>query len=150
MRLAGTARAERDVVLRVLSAFESAVRNETDDLDARLESLRGLSSAVEVFALGDAALQRSIGLSYLDLDLQPFDQSILAGILTRASELRAAGATDLSFCEADRDLQPWPGREVRSAELKRLYDEVGLWVYQDFTLSEPARPSGWTCDAEPA
>jgi hypothetical protein len=52
-------------------------------------------------------LERCTELSHRKLDLQPFDQAILAAILVRADELRTQGVEQMDFCELDSHLQPW-------------------------------------------
>jgi len=74
------------------------------------------------------------------LDLKPFDQSILAAILVRAGELRNQGIDDISFCELDRDLQPWDKDGRRKEPLASLYDSAQVWVYGDFAMENPPRP----------
>jgi hypothetical protein len=52
-------------------------------------------------------LTRSVDLvSETALNLNPFDLSILAAILTRGAALRGQ-SHDVSFCTLDADLQPW-------------------------------------------
>jgi hypothetical protein len=97
----GIASAERiQVVWEVLGQYEAKVGKELDDLDATLEALRQ-QPGLDVFALNDRMLERAVSLSAKNLNWRPFDQAIVAGILVRAEELRAAGADDLCFCELD-------------------------------------------------
>jgi len=130
------------VVRRVLSMFESRVKAGLGHLESIFEEILQ-DDAVEVFSLNDDMLQRAVELSALDLRLEPFDQAILSSILVRAHELRAAGEADLSFCEQDKDLQPWDRQGRDTQPLRGLYDECGVWVYKDFTLTQPERPDGW-------
>ncbi|WP_437709674.1 hypothetical protein WMF45_34545 [Sorangium sp. So ce448] len=132
---------EEATALRVLSMFESRVKEELKQLDAMLTSLRK-HPGLDVFALDDAMLERAIELSGGELEfVKPFDQAILAAVLVRAEMLRAAGATDLSFCELDGDLQPWGKNGSSKPALTKLYDAAGIWVYGDFDLAAPVRPA---------
>jgi hypothetical protein len=133
---------DEQVTRRVLDRFERLVN---DDLDSLEDSLSGLRSeaGLEVFPLSEAMLERSVGLAIEKLDLKPFDNSILAAVLVRAEQLRQEGNSDLAFCELDWDLRPWDKNSRRKPTLKRLYDEVHVWVYGDFTLTTPEPPVGW-------
>jgi hypothetical protein len=117
--------------LRVLDTFESRVRRELDALDGVLEGLRRMPN-VHVFPLDTAALERAVELASLPLDLQPFDQAILAAVLTHGQRLRDAGATAVCFCELDADLQPWTKDGVPKRLLASLYEQAGIEVYPDF------------------
>jgi hypothetical protein len=86
--------------------MESRVKADLDGVDDSLESLR-MAKGVEVFNLDQQMLERCASLSYLRLDLKPFDQAILAAILVRAEQLRSKGVDETDFCELDSDLQPW-------------------------------------------
>jgi hypothetical protein len=86
--------------------MESRVKADLDGVDESLESLR-MTRGVEVFNLDQEMLERCASLSYLRLDLKPFDQAILAAILVRAEQLRSKGVDATDFCELDSDLQPW-------------------------------------------
>ncbi|WP_437793073.1 hypothetical protein [Sorangium sp. So ce693] len=132
---------EEATALRVLSMFESRVKEELKQLDTMLAALRK-HPGLDVFALDDAMLARAIELSGGELEfVKPFDQAILAAVLVRAERLKAAGATDLSFCELDGDLQPWGKNGVFKPALTKLYDAAGIWVYGDFDLAAPVRPA---------
>jgi len=85
-------------------------------------------------------LERSISLMTEKLDLKPYDNSILAAILTRAGELAQGGAHDLAFCELDGDLQPWDRYGKSKPLLTHLYDDARIWVYGDFTMTTPEPP----------
>ncbi len=126
----------------VLGHFEQQVREELDQLDRTLASLRN-SEVIESFPLNDRMLSRAVDLSALDLWLTPFDQAILAAILVRAEELRSAGETDLCFCETDADLQPWDKNDNSRQPLTSLYDSASVWVYGDFGMRAPERPDDW-------
>jgi predicted nucleic acid-binding protein len=127
---------------RVLEQFEVLVKRDLDNLEKTLEGLRA-ESGIEVFPLSEAMLERAISLSTEKLELKPFDNSILAAILVRAEELVKEGHSELAFCELDGDLQPWGRDGVDKPVLKRLYDEVHVWVYGDFTMTTPEPPLGW-------
>jgi predicted nucleic acid-binding protein len=135
--------AEDQLVRRIVDQFESRVRAELDGLDATLEALRSCPDAIDVFALDDEMLERSVELGASDLDLNPFDQAVLAAVLVRAKRLRDAGHEELAFCELDGDLQPWDKQGNAKQPLTRLYDEARVWVYGDFELAAPSRPPGW-------
>jgi hypothetical protein len=128
-----------ETVRRVLDQYEAAVLAELDDLDERLGSLRN-HPGIEVFSLHDEMLLRAVELSTQNLDLKPFDQAILAGVLVRAEALYYQGADDVSFCELDGDLQPWDKNGRSKQPLTGLYDSAGVWVYGDFEMENPPRP----------
>jgi len=127
---------------RVLDRFERLVNDDLDTLEDRLSGLRS-ETGLDVFPLSEAMLEKSLGLAIEKLDLKPFDNAILAAVLVKAEELRHQGNSDLAFCELDWDLRPWDKNRRRKPTLKRLYDEVHVWVYGDFTLTTPEPPAGW-------
>ena len=131
------------VTRQVLDRFERQVRVELSQLDDLIASLRN-EKGLEVFALNDRMLEQAIDLSALDLSLMPFDQAILAAILVRAGELRAAGETELCFCETDTDLQPWDRKGNSKQPLTDLYSSALVWVYGDFDMAAPERPAKWS------
>jgi hypothetical protein len=133
---------DETVVRTVLDQMEGRVKAELAKLD---ETLRSLSAAkgVEVFALSEAMLNRCTELSYLKLDLQPFDQAILAAILVRAEDLAKEGVAETEFCELDADLQPWDKKSNSKPLLTNLYDQRRIWVYGDFLLRSPEKYEGW-------
>ena len=47
----------------------------------------------------------------------------------------------ISFAEIDSDLQPWGSKGAPKDDLRRLYDDGHVWVYGDFGLQFPPRPS---------
>jgi predicted nucleic acid-binding protein len=128
------------IVRRVVDMFESKVRGELSELGSVLEALRH-DRAIDVFPLDDEMLERAAAIGASDLDLQPFDQAILAAVLVKAEQLVAGGFSDLSFCEIDTDLQPWDRQGNAKPSLTRLYDAAPLWVYGDFLLAAPSRPA---------
>lgn len=145
VKLQGQVTEDEDATVRsVVGRFESLVQSELArfdaTLDATLSALRH-SAGVDVFALDDEMLERAIDLGASDIDLEPYDQAVLAAVLGRGSRLRREGATHVSFCELDRDLQPWDKRGNAKTPLTALYDEAGVWVYGDFEIDEP--PPDW-------
>jgi len=125
-RSLGTISAEQDAVTReVLDRFEQQVRAELRRLD---DFIRGLKTeaGVDVYALNEHMLSKSIDLAEMNLGLKPFDQAILGAVLGRAEELRARGETDLCFCEMDADLQPWDKNGDAKQPLTELYDRAGV------------------------
>jgi hypothetical protein len=116
----------------VLNKFEAAVSGELGAISQRLTDLR-VAPGVDVFALDDEMLERAMVLTTLDLDLQPFDQAILAAILVRAERLVATGVDRLVFCELDSNLQPWDKAGNAKRVLAGLYDAArvdvqGNWI----------------------
>lgn len=79
---------DEEAARRVLDQMEGRVKADLEKLDEALEKLKG-AKGVEAFNLSQPMLERCGGLSQARLDLQPFDQAILAAILVRAEELRA-------------------------------------------------------------
>jgi hypothetical protein len=126
---------------QVLDQFEQLVKQDLDNLEARLEGLKN-ESGFQIFPLSGEMLERSILLT-TEVDLKPFDNSILAGVLVRAHELLGEGETDLAFCELDGDLQPWDKNGNTKPALTRLYDDARVWVYGDFTMTTPEPPENW-------
>jgi hypothetical protein len=126
---------------QVLDQFEQLVKQDLDNLEARLEGLKN-ESGFQIFPLSGEMLERSILLT-TEVDLKPFDNSILAGVLVRAHELLREGETDLAFCELDGDLQPWDKNGNTKPALTRLYDDARVWVYGDFTMTTPEPPENW-------
>jgi predicted nucleic acid-binding protein len=125
--------AEDETTRRVLDRMESRVKADLDGVDDSLNSLR-VTKGVEVFNLDPEMLERCASLSYLRLDLKPFDQAILAAILVRAEQLRSKGVDETDFCEFDSDLQPWDKDRNPKRQLAELYNEARISVYGDFLL----------------
>lgn len=126
---------------RILDQLEQSIISHRD---AASGLLAGLTSAtgVEVFALSERMLEMTLRPELFGLGLKPFDLGILAAVLVRAEEIRHQGDTELSFCTLDKDLQPWHRESgARKENLARLYDDAGVWVYGDFSLTSPARPA---------
>jgi hypothetical protein len=122
--------------------MEGRVKADLEKLDAALENLKA-AKGVETFNLSQPMLERRAGLSHAKLDLQPFDQAILAAILVRAEELHAQEIDQLDFCELDSHLQPWDGDNRPKKSLTELYDKARIWVYGNFLLQSPEKPAGW-------
>jgi hypothetical protein len=133
---------DEEAARRVLDQMEGRVKADLEKLDDALETLT-VAKGVEAFNLSQSMLERCTDLSLAKLDLQPFDQAILAAILIRAEELRAGGVDQLDFCELDSDLQPWDKDSRPKKPLTELYDKVRVWVYGDFLLQSPEKPVGW-------
>ena len=124
----------------MLSSFEGHVRSGLAKINDRLLDTTK-AAGVEVFPLDDAALRVSVELHFKEVELSEFDRAVLATVLTKGRSLHDSGETDVSFCGLDSDLWPW-GKSGRGAELKKLYDDAGVRVYSDFTLTSPERPEG--------
>lgn len=133
---------DTDVIRRALDRFESRVLAELDELPATLEGIRKIPG-LEVFALDEQMLSRSVELSSEDLNLKPYDQAILAAVLVRAEQLRDAGEEEFYFCELDGDLQPWDKKGASKQPLTSLYDRARVWVYQDFSMNYPSSRPGF-------
>jgi hypothetical protein len=108
----------------VVDKYESSIRRDLENLD-------------------DAMLDRATELALVGAAPKPFDHAILAGVLVRASRLREAGERVISFCEDDADLQPWDKQGNDKPLLVAAFDRAHVWVYGDFTLSQPRRPQGF-------
>ncbi len=134
-------RGEDATVRRILDLFDAKVRAELGGVGAALSALRA-HRGVEVFALDDEMLDRAIELGASDLELEPYDQAVLAAVLVRSTRLARDAQTDVVFCELDRDLQPWDKAGHAKQPLAQLYDDARVWVYGDFELIE-APPDWW-------
>src|SRR5271157_5503323 len=134
--------AEDDATRRVLDRMEGGEKADLERLDEAFDKLRA-AKGIEIFNLNQDMLERCADLSYLRLDLQPFDQAILAAILVRAEQLLADGVEEMAFCELDSHLQPWDKDSNREERLAGLYDGARVWVYGDFLLQAPAKPDDW-------
>jgi hypothetical protein len=126
----------------LLDRYERNIRHDLDALDDTLNTLATLPS-IEIFGLDEAMLARSTELVLAGIELMPFDQAIPAGVLVSAARLWNAGERGISFCEADSDLQPWDRYGHAKPPLKDAYDQAHVWVYRDFTLTEPQRRRGF-------
>ncbi|HLL01719.1 MAG TPA: hypothetical protein VK539_14110 [Myxococcaceae bacterium] len=134
--------AEAQTVRRVLGIYEQQVKRELRQLEETLQ-LFLKKPGLEVFPLNERMLKYEVELSPLDLGLQSFDHAVLASVLGRADELKAAGESDLAFCELDSHLQPWDKDGRAKQPLASLYDERWIWVYGNFALVDPERPPDW-------
>jgi hypothetical protein len=134
--------ADAQTVRRVLGVYEQQVKKELKQLEETLQSFLQ-KPGLEVFPLNERMLEYEVELSPLDLGLQSFDHAVLASVLGRADELKAAGELDLAFCELDSHLQPWDKDGRAKQPLASLYDERWIWVYGNFTLIDPDRPPDW-------
>jgi predicted nucleic acid-binding protein len=138
-------RNEVEIVRRTLDRYESGVAAELDQLKGTLDEFRN-RPGIEVFPLDEQMLQRSVELSSQQVNLKPYYQAILAALLVRAEQLRAAGELELCFCELDGDLQPWDKNGRPKQPLTSLYDQAQIWVYGDFAMKSPERPLDWPPD----
>ena len=128
---------------KMLSSFEGHVRSGLDALKDKLFEITS-AAGVEVLPLDDGMLEMSIDLHFKEIELSEFDRAVLAAVLIKGRRLRDGGEVDVNFCELDSDLWPWEkGTGRPRAEFKKLYDDVGVWVYSDFTLTSPRRPEGF-------
>jgi len=133
---------EIEIVRRVLDRYERRVVIELDQLQATLDEFQR-RPGIDVFPLDEQMLRRSVELSTQQLDLKPYDQAILAALLVRADQLRAAGEVELCFFELDGDLQPWDRNGRSKQPLATLYDKAQIWVYGDFAMKSPERRPSW-------
>ena len=133
---------DEEAARRALDQMETRVKADLEKLDESLESLK-TANGVETFNLSQPMLERCAGLSQAKLDLEPFDQAILAAILVRAEELHVQGIDQMDFCELDSDLQPWDKDSRPKQPLAELYDVARVWVYGDFLLQAPEKLAGW-------
>ncbi len=124
---------DRTAAHRFCELFEDRVKKDFADLETRLDRLRS-TPHVEVFALSDAMLDRSITLSNLPgIELEPFDNSILAAIIERVAALQADGERDIVFATLDAHLLPRSRKTGKlKEEMDNLYRSVGLQVVDDF------------------
>jgi predicted nucleic acid-binding protein len=128
--------AEDEATRRVLDRMEGREKADLDQLDDAFGNLKA-AVGMEIFNLSQEMLERCADLSYLKLDLQPFDQAILAAILVRGERLLADGADEISFCELDSHLQPWDKGRNRKERLAGLYDKARIWVYEISCFRRP-------------
>lgn len=99
------------------------------------------TEGVNVIPLDSEVLEMSVDLHFQEIEPSEFDRAILAVVLTTGHKLRENGETDVAFAELDSKLWPWEKNTGNARRaLKRLYDEAGVWVYSDFTLTSPERP----------
>jgi len=125
----------------VLDKYESSLKQDLENLDNTLRRLASLS-CIEVFGLDYTMLDRATELALAGIAAKPFDHAMLASVLVRASRLWGAGERAISFCETDGDLQPWDKYGNAKPPLKDAFDQAHVWVYGDFTLTQPQRRQG--------
>jgi hypothetical protein len=123
---------------RLADKYINDIHRELDSVPAILSTVAGLSY-VKMFALDDEMLDLANQLALTKVAQKPFDHAILAGILVMSSRLWRQGEGGISFAETDSDLQPWGARGAYKDELRKLYDDAHVWVYNDFTLQFPPR-----------
>lgn len=138
---------QEETVRRTLVQMEALVKR---DLERLADALKDLSArkGVEVFHIEEEMWVRITELSFLGLQLQPFDQAILASILVKAEKLQKQGVVSAAFCEVDSDLQPWDKAGEAKDPMVRLYDQASIWVYGDFLMQRPEMPQGWPREVE--
>jgi hypothetical protein len=130
--------AESAAARAVLDKYEASIKDELNNLDNTLRELAGLR-CINIFGLDDAMLDRATALALAGIAPKPFDHAVLASVLVRASRLWDGGERAISFCEADSDLQPWDRYGNEKPLLTEVFNQAHLWVYGDFTLTEPER-----------
>ena len=130
---------DEEAARRVLDQMEGRVRSDLEKLDETLVNV-GNANGVETFHLNEKMLERCAGLSHAKLDLQPFDQAILAAILVRAEELVDEGITRMDFCELDTHLQPWDKERQPKKPLAEMYEYCHILVHGDFLLPDLDQP----------
>jgi len=126
------------VTRAILDKYENSLKRDLDDLDNSLRRLAELPY-LKIFGLDDEMLALATKLALDGVAAKPFDHAILASILVRSSNLWDAGEREISFCEADADLQPWDRYGNGKPTLKAAYDKAHVWVYGDYTLTQPLR-----------
>lgn len=136
------AAADATTTRTILNQYESSIKADLDTLDDRLNNLARLPH-LRIFGLDDDMLTRTTELALSGITPRPFDQAILGAVLVSAERLWAAGERRLSFCNIDTDLQPWGRTGDAKPELRAAYDNAHIWVYGDFTLTQPARREGF-------
>jgi hypothetical protein len=122
----------------VLDKYESSIKQDLENLDNVFRTLASLP-CIEIFGLDDTMLERATGLALAGIAPKPFDHAMLAGVLVLASRLWDAGERAISFCETDGDLQPWDKYGNVKPPLRDAFDQAHVWVYGDFTLTQPQR-----------
>ncbi len=127
-----------NITRTILDKYESSIQVDLNKLDDNFRILAGLP-CIDIFGLDDTMLDRATALALAGIAPKPFDHAILAAILVTAQRLWESGERGLSFCEADADLQPWGRYGDPKPELGAAYDQAHVWVYGDFTLTQPIR-----------
>jgi hypothetical protein len=131
-------KADAAVTRAILDKYENSVKRDLDDLDSTLRRL-GELPYLKIFGLDDDMLGLATKLALDGVAAKPFDHAILASILVRSSNLWDAGEREISFCEADADLQPWDRYGNAKPTLTAVYEKAHVWVYGDYTLTQPPR-----------
>jgi hypothetical protein len=126
----------------VLDKYERSIKQDLGNLDNILGELARLPY-IKVFGLDDAMLDHATELALAGIAPKPFDHAVLASILVSASRLWGAGERAISFCETDTDLQPWDKYGNLKPPLRNAFDRSHVWVYGDFTLTQPQRRPGF-------
>ena len=129
---------EATITRAILGKYESSIQEDLNKLDDHLRILASLP-CIDIFALNDTMLDRATELALAGIALKPFDHAILAAILVTAQRLWESGERGLSFCEEDAGLRPWGRYGDPKPELRDAYDQAHVWVYSDFTLTQPVR-----------
>lgn len=92
-------------------------------------TIDALLGGVEIIAPSEPAIAKTLAL-YSVKSLKPWDELVLGAVLTKASDLHAAGERDLYFCNLNkRDFAP----ETRP-ELEREYNMVGIRYLDTFVV----------------
>ena len=133
-----TVKGDGAITRAILDKYENSVKRELENLDRTLQGLAELSY-LKVFGFDEEMLNLATKLALDGVAVQPFDHAILAAVLVRSSKLWEAGEREISFCETDSDLQPWDRQGNTKPLLKAAYDAAHVWVYGDFTLTQPER-----------
>ncbi|MFV8753490.1 hypothetical protein ACNOYE_23305 [Nannocystaceae bacterium ST9] len=122
-----------------LTRFSNTVAMELAHLDDRIAEVAN-SRGMNVFALDEAMLNRSISLrtEVPDPGLKPFDETILAAVLVRATELAPEHLR--LFCTADLDLSPIVRNNTRK-HLAAVYDQAKIEVRTNFDIDDLVSPS---------
>lgn len=129
------------VVRETLDRCEGIVLAELGSSENAISGLKD-RAGVDVFSLTESMLELALVLGTEKLELRPFDYAILPAILTRAAEIRQQEPdAEICFCELDGDLQPWDKNGNIKPSLAQLYDNAHIWVYGDFEMTSPPRPS---------
>jgi hypothetical protein len=126
----------------ILDKYKAAIKRDLSELERTFRAL-ACAPCVDIFGMDDAMLNRATELIIAGLDLKPFDQAVLASVLVHASRLWAQGERVISFCEIDSDLQPWDAYGNHKVPLRNAFNEARVWVYGDFTLTQPTRPDAF-------
>jgi predicted transcriptional regulator with HTH domain len=133
----------KETIRKALDGYQTSVQAELDGLEITLQTF-AQTPGIDVFALSEPMLERSRSLGFEKLELQPFDNSILAAIITRAEALKKNEPdSQLVLCQLDDDLRPWNSEGQVKPTLARLYDDARVWVYGDFEMAKPPRPENW-------